>query len=220
MTAQRLLSIAEIARELDAPESTVHYWKNRYAAFLPSLGQNRQKRFKPEALAAFRTIADMLRQGHAPAEVTAALSSSFAMTPASVAPGQPGSLQTLAQAQTTGLEPGLDPVQIGVRIGAEIGAEVARSMAQSVGELLTRFQACLPDPGQMLQQALAPGVPDALSADPSLAADQMEKLAALESENAQFRSKLEVLEAELIRLRKDRREMEKYLLDKIKGVTT
>ena len=218
MTAQRLLSIAEIARELDAPESTVHYWKNRYAAFLPSLGQNRQKRFKPEALEAFRTIAGLLRQGHAPAEVTAALSSAFAMTPASVAPGlsglsgQPGTVPTLAQAQTTSLEPGLDPVQIGVRIGTEIGAEVARSLAQSVGELLSRFSACLPDPGQTQQQALAPAAP----ADPA----QAEKLAALESENAQFRSKLEVLEAELIRLRKDRREMEKYLLDKIKGVTT
>lgn len=204
MTAQRLLSIAEIARELDAPESTVHYWKNRYAAFLPSLGQNRQKRFKPEALEAFRTIADMLRQGHAPAEVTAALSSAFAMTPASVAPGSLGqTVQTLAQAQTADMAPGLDPVQIGVRIGAEIGAEVARSLAQSVGELLTRFSACLP----------APNPPPA---DPA----QAEKLAALESENALFRSKLEVLEAELIRLRKDRREMEKYLLDKIKGVTT
>jgi DNA-binding transcriptional MerR regulator len=218
MTAQRLLSIAEIARELDAPESTVHYWKNRYAAFLPSLGQNRQKRFKPEALAAFRTIADMLRQGHAPAEVTAALSSAFAMTPASVATGQPGTIQTLAQA--TGLEPGPDPVQLGVRIGAEIGAEVARSLAQSMGELLTRFSACLPDPGQARPQALAPAAPGSPPADPSQAEAQAEKLAALESENAQFRSKLEVLEAELIRLRKDRREMEKYLLDKIKGVTT
>ena len=37
---------------------------------------------------------------------------------------------------------------------------------------------------------------------------------------AELKAKLSVLEAELIRLRKDRREMEKYLLDKIKAMTT
>jgi len=37
---------------------------------------------------------------------------------------------------------------------------------------------------------------------------------------ADLKGKLQILEAELVRLRKDRREMERFLLDKIKGVTT
>ncbi len=207
MVGKRLVSIAEIARELDAPESTLHYWKNRYAAFLPSLGQGRQKRFKPEALEAFRTIASMLRQGHAPAEVTAHLSSIYPMTPASV---------TEAGAFAAPAQPPLDPVQIGVQIGAQIGAEVARSLAQNLGEFLARAQASLPAGAST---PLAPTLALA-QADQDRMAGQETKLTALEEENTLFRSKLEVLEAELVRLRKDRRELEKFLLDKIKGVTT
>jgi len=38
----------------------------------------------------------------------------------------------------------------------------------------------------------------------------------LAHENSNLKHKLEIMEAELIRLRKDRREMENYFLDKIK----
>ncbi|HKI80833.1 MAG TPA: MerR family transcriptional regulator, partial [Pseudodesulfovibrio sp.] len=48
----------------------------------------------------------------------------------------------------------------------------------------------------------------------------MQETEALKAENRELKDKLAVMEAEMIRLRKDRREMEKYLLDKIKSVST
>ena len=48
----------------------------------------------------------------------------------------------------------------------------------------------------------------------------MQETEALRAENQELKEKLSVMEAEMVRLRKDRREMEKYLLDKIKSVST
>ena len=45
-----------------------------------------------------------------------------------------------------------------------------------------------------------------------------EETLVLKSENELLKDKLKIMEAEMVRLRKDRREMEKYLLDKIKAV--
>ena len=66
---ERLLSVAEIARRLSVPESTVHYWKNRFAQHLPSNGSGRQKRFRPEAVDVFRVIAEMFSLGHSAQDV-------------------------------------------------------------------------------------------------------------------------------------------------------
>lgn len=206
MTGKRFLSIAEIAREVEAPESTLHYWKNRYAAFLPSVGQGRQKRFRPEAVEVFRLIAALLRDGHAPAEVAGHLARTHAVNPASV---QEAGFSSSPGDSGPGRE-APDPVALGVQIGTQIGAEVARSLAQGLNDLLASAQAAL--------QAGALALPQAPAGEQTRPQD--EDLAALRAENAVFRDKLSVLEAELVRLRKDRREMEKFLLDKIKGVTT
>ena len=52
-------------------------------------------------------------------------------------------------------------------------------------------------------------------AQAALPAGNPEEVSALRQENEELRTKLTVLESELIRLRKDRREMEKFLLEKI-----
>ena len=46
------------------------------------------------------------------------------------------------------------------------------------------------------------------------------EVARMAAENSELKAKLSVLESELVRLRKDRRELEKYLLDKIKSMST
>lgn len=58
----RLLTIAELARSLDLPESTTRYYCNRFAAHLPSVGEGRRRRYKPEALEKLQTIAQTMRR--------------------------------------------------------------------------------------------------------------------------------------------------------------
>ena len=61
-TEPDLLTIAELARNLDLPESTTRYYCNRFADHLPSIGEGRRRRFKPEALDILRTIAETMRR--------------------------------------------------------------------------------------------------------------------------------------------------------------
>lgn len=61
-TGSSLLTIAELARNLNLPESTARYYCNRFAAHLPSVGEGRRRRYKPEALETLRTIASVMRR--------------------------------------------------------------------------------------------------------------------------------------------------------------
>lgn len=54
--AENLLTIKEIAKRLDVPESNIRYYRDRFEDFLPSLGEGRKRRYKPEALEVFRFI--------------------------------------------------------------------------------------------------------------------------------------------------------------------
>jgi DNA-binding transcriptional MerR regulator len=180
----RLYSIAAVARRLDVPESTLHYWKNRFRDHLPSLGEGRGRRFRPEALEIFRAIAEGLGRGLSVPEVKADLAGRFPVnaavgrSPAKAAPG-------------AGLAagPGLEEV------AAVFGREMAR--------VLTGFLGGQPVPGAALPGGEAP----ALSAE----------VEALREKNQALEAKLSVLESELMRLRKDGRELEKYLVEKIKA---
>lgn len=61
-TEPELLTIAELARNLDLPESTTRYYCNRFAEHLPSVGEGRRRRFRPEALDVLRTVAETMRR--------------------------------------------------------------------------------------------------------------------------------------------------------------
>lgn len=219
---ERLLSVAEIARRLGVPESTVHYWKNRFAQHLPSTGAGRQKRFRPEAVEVFRVIAEMFSLGHSAADVMDALSKRFPLSAqmdgAPDASGldapfgsfrpQASDLATAALADTA------------LRMASAIGQEIARS----IGEGLSRLGL----PAGQEPAALPPGLDPAELAAIRAAVDQScgrideqtGEVARMAAENAELKTKLGVLESELVRLRKDRRELEKYLLDKIKSMST
>lgn len=212
MPENRLLSVAEIARQLDVPESTLHYWKNRFAQYLPSFGRGRLKRFRPEAVEAFGLIASLLKSGHSSEEVMAELAGRFPLNAQAVAPAP---TQPAPQAATVPAgEQSLEPV---LRLAAAMGLEMARSLGEGLKSALSGL-------GAAPQPSLDTGTVDMLTEGLSEAADRLSshagELETLRSENRDLKDKLSVLEAELIRLRKDRREMERFLLDKIKGVTT
>ena len=78
MNEERLLPVAAIAREIDVPESTVHYWKNKFQDYLPASGRGRQKRFKPAAINVFRTIRELLDNGYTTPDIRHELEKRFA----------------------------------------------------------------------------------------------------------------------------------------------
>ncbi|QJB58395.1 MerR family transcriptional regulator [Pseudodesulfovibrio sp. zrk46] len=201
MTGKKVLSVAEIARELELPESTVHYWKNRFAQHLPSVGRGRQKRFKPEAVEVFSTISRLLKEGHTARDVMDQLSQAYPLQ-ADAMP-QDGCVAPV-QMSGAAMEPAM-------QMAATIGLEIAKSVSEGIRSVMAGGGEGGPEVAEVKQ-----GLEEAATRITTT----MEETAMLRSENEYLREKLKVMEAEMIRLRKDRREMEKYLLDKIKSVST
>ncbi|MFP4392206.1 MAG: MerR family transcriptional regulator [Desulfohalobiaceae bacterium] len=54
--SEEYLTIKEIARTLEVPESNIRYYRDRFQEFLPAVGQGRKKRYKAQALEVFRYI--------------------------------------------------------------------------------------------------------------------------------------------------------------------
>ncbi|MFP5259092.1 MAG: MerR family transcriptional regulator [Acidobacteriota bacterium] len=184
MADSRLYSIAAIAKMLDVPESTLHYWKNRFDDVLPSIGTGRGKRFRAEAVEVFRDIGGMLGQGLAAGDVRCELARRYPVNvrgeAATVTP-VPAAAMPQAEAVLT--------------LAAGIGTEIARSLAEHLGRLAG-------------PTALPGGTAQELRAE----------LESVRAENASLADKVRVLEAELMRIRKDRRELETYLVDKINAL--
>jgi DNA-binding transcriptional MerR regulator len=190
----RLYSIAAIAKILDVPESTLHYWKNRFDDLLPSFGTGRGKRYRAEAVEIFRDIGAMLAQGLAAGDVRAQLSRRY---PVNVGGGEVQS-QAAALATSAGAATAASPdAQTMLAMASAIGAEIARTLADHLGRSLSGGQAALPE-----------ATATAISSE----------LAEARAQNAALADKMRVLEAELVRLRKDRRELESHLLGKIKAL--
>lgn len=229
----RLLSVAEIARRLSVPESTVHYWKNRFAQHLPSSGAGRQKRFRVEAVDVFRVIAEMFSLGHSAQDVMDALGKRFALT-ASVdgaayeAGSEPAAPYSPPRREAEGNGNGLCTAAVAdtaLRLAAGIAKDIGQEIARHVGESLRQHLGSPPSlEGAGAQLALGSEELNAIKATVDQSCSRIDanagEVARMAMENAELKAKLSVLESELIRLRKDRRELEKYLLDKIKSVTT
>ncbi len=181
MPETRLYSIAAVARLLEVPESTLHYWKNRFHAHLPSLGEGRGRRFRPEAVEVFRAIAEGLGRGLSVDDVKAELTDRF---PVTVPASRPAAKARTATPAPTTIE----------EAAAVFGREMARVLSGFLGDVPARGD--------------APGTGGAALSD---------EVARLQEKNAALEAKLSTLESELLRLRKDGRELEKYLVEKIRA---
>ena len=196
MVDSRLYSIAAIAKILDVPESTLHYWKNRFDDVLPSMGTGRNKRFRAEAVDVFREIGGMLGQGMAAGDVRAALSRRYPVNVGSevVAAVAPAA----GQAGLAGQGGPAGQAEAMLAMAAAMGAEIGRSLAEHLGRA---------------------GGPAATPALPQETVTALrEELEQARAEGAALGDKVRVLEAELMRIRKDRRELENYLVDKINAL--
>lgn len=78
MPASRdLLTIAELARRFDLPESTARFYCKRFRDFLPHEGRGKRRRYLPESLAVFSAILESMQRSKNAAQVEASLARRF-----------------------------------------------------------------------------------------------------------------------------------------------
>ncbi len=73
-------SIAEMAQELNLPESTVRYYRDRFKNYVPAVKKGGRKVYDDQALEALRIIAENLRKGETAATAEEQLSLIFSQT--------------------------------------------------------------------------------------------------------------------------------------------
>ena len=145
MAENRLYSVAAIAKLLDVPESTLHYWKNRFDEVLPSVGRGRSKRFRPEAVEIFRTIGRLLGQGLSAADVRAELIRHYPVN--------------AAHAPTSETAPRPAVPAVSAEKGTAVGGDGEADMAMAAGIGTEIAKALLVQFGRHFQQPHPPPCP-------------------------------------------------------------
>ena len=72
-----LLSLADISRHFSLPESTTRYYCKRFAAFIPSVGEGRRRRYRPETLDVISAILEQMQISRTAAAVENTLQARF-----------------------------------------------------------------------------------------------------------------------------------------------
>ena len=72
-----LLSIADISRHFSLPESTTRYYCKRFAAFIPSLGEGRRRRYRKETLEVIAAVLEEMQKSRTAVAVESALEARF-----------------------------------------------------------------------------------------------------------------------------------------------
>lgn len=58
-----LLSIADISKQLNIPQSNLRYYRDKYLDYIPYIGDGKKRRYKTEAIEVFRRIAILTAEG-------------------------------------------------------------------------------------------------------------------------------------------------------------
>lgn len=68
-----MLTIAAIAKQLNIPESTIRFYRDRFSSFIPVIGTGRNKRYRPEAVQVLHYIAEAYKRNEPQWQVEEAL---------------------------------------------------------------------------------------------------------------------------------------------------
>ncbi|PGQ38649.1 hypothetical protein COA05_10440 [Bacillus thuringiensis] len=71
---QILLTISQIAKELQIPESTARYYRDRFINYIPFVGKGRAKKYRPETVEILRFIAEGFNRNLTAMEIEEGLS--------------------------------------------------------------------------------------------------------------------------------------------------
>lgn len=72
-----LLTIKDLAQALGLGESTIRFWRDRYADFIPYVGEGKRRRYRPEAVDVLRFISEKANRSENAEAIAAALSRLF-----------------------------------------------------------------------------------------------------------------------------------------------
>jgi DNA-binding transcriptional MerR regulator len=86
---QPLLTIAELARRYDLPESTARYYCKRFLPFLPHVGEGKRRRYRPGAVPVFEAIVEEMKERKDARSVEAVLEARFPRSEAAAARPEP-----------------------------------------------------------------------------------------------------------------------------------
>lgn len=70
----QLLTISQIAKELNMPESTARYYRDRFIDYIPFVGKGRGKKYRPETVEILRFIAEGFNRNLTAMEIEEGLS--------------------------------------------------------------------------------------------------------------------------------------------------
>ena len=72
-----LLTLKEIARRLEVPESNIRYYRDKFSKYIPSVGEGRKMRYKPKAVEVFDYIARSMKDGKTSSEIDGEIGAMF-----------------------------------------------------------------------------------------------------------------------------------------------
>src|SRR5437899_2019466 len=84
MSDEPLLTLRQLALELNLPESTVRYYRNAFLDHIPSVGTGRRRRYPREAVQVLRSIADDYAVGRPRREIASRVSGHAIEAPATL----------------------------------------------------------------------------------------------------------------------------------------
>ena len=207
MPDSRLYTIRDVARELGLPESTVRYYRNAFAAYLPSVGTGRRRRYPAEAVPLLRLVAEGYAQNRPRLEIEQALGEAAGSQATAPRPAVP------APARGFGSDAGRDELLATILDGERERREVMWQMARELvrlGEAIERQQVVL---SRLAERAALP-VGEAEGAEraprlPAFSTDSALSAPAPQAELDQLRHEL-ARERELVeRLRRSKLDIER-----------
>jgi DNA-binding transcriptional MerR regulator len=74
------LTIKEIAKQLQVPESNIRYYRDRFEDYIPSVGEGRRRRYKKEAIDVFSHIIQGYKEEKNTEQIAAELAGMFPRT--------------------------------------------------------------------------------------------------------------------------------------------
>ncbi len=234
------LSVAEIAKLTRIPAPTARRYASLFKDFLGGRKMGRVTKYPEESIPVFERVSRMYGEGRVTAEIDDALRTEFPRTidvehhAATPAPNNEAYAQIAESFNNV-----IGKVASCMEVIADQKSVIERQ-ADDIQKLKTAFVMLarsqkkmkeLPAPSidfipdELLQQTQALKLKGAELEQKGVELEQkdaeIEEMALkLTFDTSDMKAKLQILESELVRLRKDRREMEKYLQDKIERLKT
>ena len=222
--AMEWLSVADISKRTRIPAPTARRYASLFKEYLPSRKVGRVTKYSEEAVAIFEKISTHYADGHVTAEIEDVLKSEYSRTI---------DLRPIVQEPQNGSAPAFLPAEMAQTLNdvlSKFGTclEIISSQKsmidvqrQDIQRLKTAF--VMLARSQKKLKALPQHSVEAVATDLEAKTHKLEQkdleleemALGLSFDQSDLKAKMQILESELIRLRKDRRDLGQYFQDKI-----